>query len=114
MFAAFASQTFSRAFIVVDYLTNSESFAKACENKTKPQLHCKGKCQMMKKIQEEEKKDQNNPERRLENKAEIVLSSKSFYPGILALSFEQQLNFILTAPGKTIKMPRTILRPPIV
>lgn len=34
---------------------------------------------MMKKLQQEEKKDQENPERKGENKNEIVLSSKSFF-----------------------------------
>lgn len=42
-------------------------------------MHCNGKCQMMKKLQQEEKKDQENPERKAENKNEIILSSKSFY-----------------------------------
>ena len=34
---------------------------------------------MMKKLQQEEKKDQENPERKAEYKNEILLSSKSFY-----------------------------------
>ena len=34
---------------------------------------------MMKKLQQEEKKDQENPERKSENKSEVVLSSKSFF-----------------------------------
>lgn len=41
-------------------------------------MHCNGKCQMMKKMQEEEKKDQQVPERKFENKID-VLSSKSFF-----------------------------------
>jgi hypothetical protein len=34
---------------------------------------------MIKKLQQEEKKDQENPERKGENTNEIVLSSKSFF-----------------------------------
>jgi hypothetical protein len=75
---AFAAQIFSKAAIVLDYYTNSGSYAKNCENKVKPALHCKGKCQMMKKLKEEEKKEQQNPERKVDNKNEIA-SSKSFF-----------------------------------
>ncbi|MFL5811765.1 MAG: hypothetical protein ACJ749_19740, partial [Flavisolibacter sp.] len=56
-------------------------FAKHCENKARPIMHCNGKCQMMKKIQEEEKKEQQSPERKMENKNEVV-SSKSFFASL--------------------------------
>lgn len=75
---AFAAQIFSKAVIVIDYYTNTASYAKNCENKIKPALHCNGKCQMIKKIQEEEKKDQQNPERKSDYKNEVA-SSKSFF-----------------------------------
>ena len=42
-------------------------------------MHCNGKCQMMKKLQQEEKKDQENQERKSDNKNEIILSTKSFF-----------------------------------
>ncbi len=44
-------------------------------------LHCNGKCQAMKKMQEQEKKDQDMPDTRSDGKFE-VLSSKSFFPSI--------------------------------
>lgn len=72
------AQTFNRAFLVADYYINTESFAKDCENKAVVELKCKGKCQLMKKLAEEEKKDQRMPDRKLENKNEVI-SSKSFY-----------------------------------
>ena len=60
---------------------NPEAFAKNCVNKAKPKLKCHGKCQVMKKMQEEEKKEQENQERKWENKI-TVLSSKSFFCNI--------------------------------
>lgn len=66
----------------MDYYTNTEAFAKNCENKDKPQLHCDGKCQMMKALNKEDKKDQENPERKAENKNEITLSSRSFFADV--------------------------------
>jgi len=34
-------------------------------------LHCNGRCVLAKKLKQEEKKDQQNPERKLENKVEV-------------------------------------------
>lgn len=53
-------QTFSKWAVVVEYNLNKNYIAKnLCINKAKPKLHCRGKCQMMKKLAEEEK--QNSP-----------------------------------------------------
>lgn len=71
-------QTFSRSMIMVDYLINTASYAKNCENKAIPKMHCNGRCQMMKKLLLEEKKDQENTERR-ENLKNEVLSSNSYF-----------------------------------
>jgi hypothetical protein len=79
LFAAILAQTFSKSFVMADYYTNTSKYAKNCVNKAKPKMNCNGKCQMMKKLEQEEKKDQENPERKAENKNEILLSSKSFY-----------------------------------
>ena len=76
---SFLCQSFNSAFIIADYKLNTGMYAKNCVNKAKPKLRCNGKCQMMKKIQEEEKKDAENAERKSENKNEVILSSKSFF-----------------------------------
>jgi len=71
-------QCFSDQFVQLDYYLDTVAFAKNCVNKARPAMHCNGKCQMMKKIQQQEKKDEQVPVRRGENKNE-VLSSKSFF-----------------------------------
>jgi hypothetical protein len=38
-------------------------------------LHCNGKCVLAKKLRQEERKDQQNPERKLENKVETFCCS---------------------------------------
>ena len=78
LIVAFIAQTFSGGLVMLNYYANTAAFAKNCENKAKPKMHCNGKCQMMKKLKQEEKQDQQNPERKTENKIQ-VLSSKSFY-----------------------------------
>jgi hypothetical protein len=58
---AFSAHTLQRTVIVLDYYTNTESFAQRCINKLRPSMNCNGKCLLMKKLKEEEKKDQQAP-----------------------------------------------------
>lgn len=101
---AIAAQTFNRLAIVVDYYTNTASYAKNCINKAKPMMHCNGHCQLMKKLNHEENKDQQNPERRAENKLE-VLSSRSFFcnaaiPAFISVStIKNNFSLVYTTTG---------------
>lgn len=96
-----------------DYFTNTGAYAKNCENKARPAMHCNGKCQMMKKLKQEDKKDAENSERKAENKNEVItmqqITEQAFYPVMILL----QKHFPITKAAKTIKMPRRLLRPPI-
>lgn len=74
---AFALQTFNKVFVVTSYFTNTKAFAKNCINKNKPNLHCNGKCQLKKKLQEENKKDDQNCNR-CSFKDEVFISINSF------------------------------------
>ena len=68
---AFFAQTFSKGLIVANYFTNTQAYAKNCINKAKPKMHCNGKCQMMKKLKQEENKDSQNPDRKNEIKIDV-------------------------------------------
>ena len=53
------TQVFSKWLMVIDYAVNKDYIAKnLCENRSRPTLHCNGKCQLMKKMALEE--DQSN------------------------------------------------------
>ncbi|MCX6204916.1 MAG: hypothetical protein NTZ19_01520 [Bacteroidetes bacterium] len=69
---AFFAQTFSKGLIVANYYTNTEAYAKNCINKAKPKMHCNGKCQMMKKLKQEENKDGQNSDRKNEVKTDLL------------------------------------------
>lgn len=114
MLLTFMGQTFSNALIVADYYINTESFAANCENKDKPQLHCNGQCQMTKQLEKENKKDQSNPDRKSENKAD-VLSSKSFYAEIdlTASIIANQYSFYYNR-GNPVPHSDSIFHPPCV
>jgi len=114
MIAAFALQTFSRYVIMADYNINTQAYAKNCINKAKPKMHCNGKCQMMKKLQQEEKKDQQDPDRKGENKLN-VLSSKSFFTTVpfYRIYFVKREYPTLLSPKET-KRSFEIFHPPSV
>jgi len=107
---SFLAQNFSRQLIVAGYYSNTASFAKNCENKARPMMHCNGKCQLMKKLQQEEKKDQQNQERRGEN--DEVLSSKSYFTSITFFSFQTKPVYYSISCSGTVTMPRFCFHPP--
>ncbi|MGB4843427.1 MAG: hypothetical protein WBP16_03115 [Ferruginibacter sp.] len=112
---AFIAQTFTGPFIWLDYMANTAAYAQNCINKAKPKMHCNGQCQAMKKIQEEEKKDQQNSERKSESKTQ-VLSSKSFYaiiPAGIAILSKIKKSFS-ASDGDSIDRSFDIFHPPQV
>jgi hypothetical protein len=105
LLAGFLGQTFDQGLIFLDYqLNKSRIAATLCENRDKPQMKCEGRCYLCKRLKNEQKKDQDNPERRAENKFEsipfptgIALSHPA--PRILTTrypSFEESANTIFT------------------
>jgi hypothetical protein len=68
---SFSMQSFYNVAIVAEYLLNPDKYAKVCVNKALPQLRCNGKCQMMKKLKEEENKERENPLHKVEKPTEI-------------------------------------------
>jgi hypothetical protein len=51
-------QTFSREVLVVDYTLNQASItARFCVNRTRPQLHCDGKCYFAKQLKKQEDRE---------------------------------------------------------
>ena len=76
---AFTVQTFNQGLIVFGFYANQDAIAnKLCVNKAKPKMLCHGKCQLMKKLQEEEKKDKENSERKIDNKSEIFFINDTY------------------------------------
>ncbi|MBL0134994.1 MAG: hypothetical protein IPP79_13920 [Chitinophagaceae bacterium] len=110
---AFAASTFSRVFVVADYYTNTSAYAKDCINKAKPKLQCNGKCQMMKRLQQEDNKDQQNPDRKMENKGGVDISSKSFFSAYLSNPYSIIDTFYsIHQAGAPVEYSNTIFHPP--
>ena len=114
LLVAFAIHTFNRVVIVFEFYANQKTIAATlCENKDKPILKCEGKCLLAKKLQAQEKKDQQNPEHKLDNKPE-VLSSRSFY-SILSGSITAEVARVYEKEpfGKPVHRSFTVFHPPI-
>ena len=109
---AFAIQSFHKGGIVIDYYTNTSAYAKNCVNKAKPVLKCAGTCQMAKKILEQQNKDEQAPERKMENKFQSLwyrtyFASLSHHHSIAKVSY----NSCSINPGASTD-PDSIFHPP--
>jgi len=75
----FLFQSASKLLIIANYEVNKVSITqKYCVNKTKPKMHCNGKCHMMKRMKEEEKKENQAPTSQKEKLEVQFFSTKSF------------------------------------
>ncbi|MGB4772314.1 MAG: hypothetical protein WBP58_12685 [Chitinophagaceae bacterium] len=109
---AFAGQTFSQALVVADYYFNTDAYKASCENKAKPQMKCHGKCQMAKKITQQEKKESQQSSGKYPQKGISILSSRSFFPVVPSISISVSRTFGSVALIQLLDMPRSLLRPP--
>jgi len=97
---------------MADYLVNLEAYKKACVNKSKPMMHCNGKCQMLKKMKKQEgNNDANTPTPKF-NESEVVLSSKSFFPSINVFSSLSHSKYFIYKEDISSNFLGSIFHPP--
>lgn len=109
-FFSFFAQSFTQVAIVGSYYANTGAYAKNCINKATPKMHCNGKCQMMRKLKREEKKDQQNPQRRMAK--EDVLSSKSFFAAVQNSAFRFGACYSVFLSGAPLDRAIAFFHPP--
>lgn len=111
----FVLQTMCPAFIVADYYANKKVYMERCENKARLQMHCRGKCQMRKKLEKEKQSEEQNPFGIPDIKFGTPLSSRSFF-GSLPASHGSEVRAYATVHiyRKTVKHARSIFHPPCV
>jgi len=105
-------QSFQKGLIISDYYINTAAYAANCENKAKVELHCNGKCQMMKKLRQEDEKDQQNPQRKVENNRETFLFIEELFCLNTPPSQDIEQSFSLFLVQETIDRPHTAFHPP--
>src|SRR6188768_4226745 len=111
------TQTFSKWAIVLEYQLNKDYIAqKLCVNKVKPKLNCNGKCQMMKRLAEEEKENSSNTSNNTSKIKiqELLFSNETNQPAMLLLIApqlaynEEPPYFIHGVPSPSIFHPPAI------
>lgn len=107
------AQTFSKWFVEISFNLNRDYIAKnLCENRYRPVLKCNGNCVLMKKMKQEEKKEQDAPPVKLEITS-IVLSSRSFFATAEAPVFISSISYTIAGnSGKSIDRADAIFHPP--
>lgn len=108
-------QTFSKWAVVVEYNLNKNYIAtNLCINKARPKLHCNGKCQMMKKLAEEEKQDSSKNNSARIKVQELVFNdemNRSVLPAItyITLSYNEDAPILKhSSPVSSIFHPPAI------
>ncbi len=93
--SAFLLQTFIKTIVLTDYQINKEYIAKVlCVNKSKPKMHCNGKCHLKNELNKAEKKE-HSPANPVNEKNEIQLFSE---PN----STFDLLNTVILTPNKLV------------
>lgn len=109
---AFAGQTFNKSLLFMSYYANPAAFAEKCINKSRPMMHCNGKCQVMKKMQEEERKEKEDLERKAENKVEYFSSKSLADVPLPAASGEAKRTYAPFLIHKPIDKAYSLFHPP--
>jgi len=104
---------FSRLFVFAGYQLNQQYIASTlCVNKSRPWLHCNGRCYLMKKIQQAEQKEKSAEQQTQKN-----LFQEAFLTTTENLTFNSQLLRVIASPYKALS-PQAVtimlLRPPCI
>lgn len=115
LFISFIGQTFNQGFYYISYLVDQADYISKCENKARPEMKCNGKCLLMKKIIELEKKNQGPaPEMKLADKSE-VLSSKSWYATYTPVYINiTKQHYVLHNIGAPVDQSFSFFHPPCI
>ena len=74
-------QTFSREVLVVDFTLNRATItARFCVNKTRPQLHCDGKCYFAKQLKKQEERESKSASPLKERLEMLPVAFRSLVP----------------------------------
>ena len=64
-------QPFCKSWVFISFKINQDFIAKnLCENRTKPSLHCDGKCHLMKKLKQVDKEEKKQTSKIIKEKLE--------------------------------------------
>jgi hypothetical protein len=115
LFLTWLCQAGDRYVVMLEFYLNQSYIAQnLCENRARPQLQCNGNCVLSKKLAEEQKKQQEVPQKKTENKAEIIyLSFKTDNTLSNAYTLLDKTFIFPISIGHPIDQSAAIFHPPI-
>jgi hypothetical protein len=108
------TQSIGKLVLISNYLLNSEVITlNYCENKSKPKLHCNGKCHLEKQLKEQEKQESSSKSlsKSLDETQFCTDYDHSILPRILYVSISSNWTFL---NGETNNESPSIFHPPTV
>jgi len=111
LIVALMACNFSRFFIYAGFELNQKYIAEnLCVNKSKPWLHCNGKCYFMKKIKQAQDKEASE-----EGQSQKNLFQDAYFAQTTSVIFHTRLLQVMTIPNNHADLPvicTPIFRPP--
>lgn len=71
----FTFQTCEVALIVANFAINQNFYAEICENRSKPEMECNGKCQLKKQLKQQEEKQSEKEKIIIEKESQNFIAS---------------------------------------
>ena len=113
LLASLLLQCFQVPMMVVNYYTNKQEFLANCENKSRPELACEGKCILMKKLKAAEQKEEQEKKETKGSGSADILSSRCFFANELSLSIKYtEQDYSFHDAGQIIDRPYHPFHPP--
>lgn len=105
-----ALQSFRHYTLLAEFYLNQDYIAKyLCENRDKPQLHCNGKCQLKKKLQNEQQQQNSN---RTDNKETAPVLFCNTVNEYFAADFTLLKNYAFYSKDLLSPFSSALFRPP--
>ncbi|GAO44671.1 hypothetical protein [Flavihumibacter petaseus] len=109
---AFLGQTFNQGLYYAGYLVEKKEYMKRCVNKARPQLHCDGKCVLMKKLRDQEDRERGqSPELKLAAQ-QLIAQPRSFVTVPAIQVAETHAIYFTRIIGAPIDRATTLFHPP--
>eukprot|EP01133_Synstelium_polycarpum_P002794 gene2794-3216_t len=111
LLVALISSNLSRFFIYAGFQANQKFIATSlCENKSRPWMHCNGRCYLMKKLKQAEEKEKKQERSEQKNRFQEVLPSSA--PLLSAAQPTVLLSYPPYSPENPVNRSFSIFHPP--
>jgi hypothetical protein len=109
---ALTAQTFSRGITLLNFYMNRAYITRTqCVNRNRPMMHCNGQCVLAKKLKQQEKKEQQNSELKLQGKLEVA-SSRSFFLTHIEIISISHIKYLIRNCSTTVDRSASVFHPP--